>query len=107
MLLQQTISAAALLMTAITTGAMPAAANAESSKAIVVKLGFASPLTGAQVHLGKDNENGAQLAVDEINAAGLVVNGRHVRLELIPEDDAADPRTGTQVAQKLVDDGVV
>ncbi|WP_321813183.1 MULTISPECIES: branched-chain amino acid ABC transporter substrate-binding protein [unclassified Paraburkholderia] len=107
MLLKPTISAIALLATAIATETLPLAAKAETSKDVVVKVGFASPLTGAQAHLGKDNENGAQLAVDEINATGLVVNGRRVRLELISEDDAADPRTGTQVAQKLVDDGVV
>ncbi|CAM2157937.1 branched-chain amino acid transport system substrate-binding protein [Paraburkholderia tropica] len=105
--LKQIISTSALLITAIATGALPCAVKAESTGDVVVKIGFASPLTGAQAHLGKDNQNGAQLAVDEINAAGLIVNGHRVQLQLISEDDAADPRTGTQVAQKLVDDGVV
>src|SRR5512143_3563386 len=67
----------------------------------------ASPLTGPQAHLGKDSENGARLALDEINAAGLTLGGKKVVLELKSEDDAADPKTATTVAQKLVDEGVV
>ncbi len=72
-----------------------------------VLIGQASPLTGPQAHLGKDNENGARLALDEINAAGLTLGGKKVVLELKSEDDAADPKTATTVAQKLVDEGVV
>jgi branched-chain amino acid transport system substrate-binding protein len=73
----------------------------------VVRIGSVAPLTGAQTHIGKDNENGARLAVDEINAQGLVLGGKPVKLELLSEDDAADPKTATIVAQKLVDSGVV
>lgn len=72
----------------------------------VVRIGSVAPLTGPQAHLGKDNENGVRLAVEEINAQGLVLGGRPVRLELIGEDDAADPKTATIVAQKLADMGV-
>ena len=72
----------------------------------VVAIGQVSPLTGPQAHLGKDNENGARLALDEINAAGLTLGGKKVVLELKSEDDAADPKTATTVAQKLVDEGV-
>jgi len=70
---------------------------------IVVKLGHVAPLTGGIAHLGKDNENGAILAVDEANAKGLKLGGKTVKLELITEDDQADPKVGTTVAQKLVD----
>ncbi|MEM5437563.1 branched-chain amino acid ABC transporter substrate-binding protein [Paraburkholderia diazotrophica] len=73
----------------------------------VVKIGHVGPLTGGSSHLGKDNENGARLAVEEINQTGLVIGGRKVRLELDGEDDAADPKTGTQIAQKFVDEHVV
>ena len=72
----------------------------------VVLIGQASPLTGPQAHLGKDNENGARLALDEINAAGFTLGGKKVVLEMKSEDDAADPKTATTVAQKLVDEGV-
>ena len=73
----------------------------------VVKIGHVGPLTGAIAHLGKDNENGARLAVEEINAAGLTIDGKAIKLELVTEDDAGDPKTGTAVAQKLVDAKVV
>jgi branched-chain amino acid transport system substrate-binding protein len=72
----------------------------------VVKIGFASPLTGAQAHYGKDNQNGAQLAIDELNARGVKVGGTPVKFELIAEDDQADPKVGTVVAQKLIDSGI-
>ncbi len=73
---------------------------------VVVRIGSVAPLTGPQAHLGKDNDNGARLALDEINSAGLTLGGKKVRLELISEDDQADPRTATIIAQKLVDNGV-
>jgi len=73
----------------------------------VIKIGSVAPLTGPQTHIGKDNENGARLAVDEINARGLELGGKKVKLELLGEDDQAEPKTATIVAQKLVDAGVV
>ena len=73
---------------------------------VVVKLGFAGPLTGPASHLGKDEQYGAQLALDDANAKGVVLGGQKVRFELMPEDDQADPRTATTVAQRLVDAGV-
>jgi branched-chain amino acid transport system substrate-binding protein len=80
---------------------------ADAGDAAVVLIGHAAPLTGQLANMGKDSENAARLAIDEINAQHLVIGGKPVRLELDSQDDAADPRTGTQVAQKLVDDGVV
>jgi len=74
---------------------------------IEVKIGHVAPLTGPIAHLGKDNENGARLALEEINTAGLTIDGKKVFLTLVPEDDAEDPKTATQVAQKLVDAKVV
>lgn len=73
----------------------------------IVKIGHAAPLTGGLAHQGKDCENGARLAVEEINAQGLVIGGQKVTLQLDAQDDAGDPRTATQVAQRLVDDKVV
>ena len=79
----------------------------ETAGGDVIKIGSVAPLTGPQTHIGKDNENGARLAVDEINAKGLELGGRKVKLELLGEDDQAEPKTATIVAQKLVDAGVV
>lgn len=72
-----------------------------------VVIGHVAPLTGSIAHLGKDSENGARLAIDEINSRGLVVGGKKLTLRLDAQDDAADPKTATQVAQKLVDEKVV
>jgi branched-chain amino acid transport system substrate-binding protein len=74
--------------------------------AIEVKIGHVAPLTGAIAHLGKDNENGALLAVEEANASGVKLGGKSVKFVLVGEDDQADPKTGTTVAQKLVDEKV-
>ena len=72
-----------------------------------VKIGHVGPLTGGIAHLGKDNENGARLAIEEANAAGAKIGGKDVKFVLVAEDDQADPKVGTTVAQKLVDAGVV
>ena len=87
--------------------ALLAVGGSASAQDAVVKIGHVGPLTGAIAHLGKDNENGARLAVEEINKAGLMIDGKKITLELVGEDDAGDPKTGTAVAQKLVDSKVV
>ena len=69
----------------------------------VVKIGHVGPVSGAIAHLGKDNEWGARLAIEELNAKGVSINGKKVKLELVAEDDASDPKQGTAAAQKLVD----
>ena len=68
-----------------------------------VKIGHVGPLTGGIAHLGKDNENGARLAIEEANAAKTKIDGKEVKFTLVAEDDQADPKVGTTVAQKLVD----
>lgn len=73
---------------------------------MIVRIGSVAPLTGPQAHLGKDNDNGARMAIDELNAEGVTLGGRKVKFELVSEDDQADPRTATIVAQKLVDERV-
>jgi hypothetical protein len=73
----------------------------------VVKIGVSAPLTGAGAANGKDIENGVRLTVEEANAQHPKLDGREVRFELDSVDDQGDPRIGVQVAQKLVDDGVV
>jgi branched-chain amino acid transport system substrate-binding protein len=74
---------------------------------LVVKIGSVAPTTGPIAHLGKDNENGVRLAVDDINAQKVMIDGKVLKLELLAEDDQADPKQGTTVAQKLVDAKVV
>jgi branched-chain amino acid transport system substrate-binding protein len=71
--------------------------------AVEVKIGHVGPITGGIAHLGKDNENGARLAIEQANEAKIKLGGKEVRFVLVAEDDQADPKVGTTVAQKLVD----
>ena len=78
-------------------------ASAASAQEQVVRIGHVSATSGPIAHLGKDIENGARMAIDELNAKGVTIGGRKVKFELLAEDDAGDPRQGTAAAQKLVD----
>jgi branched-chain amino acid transport system substrate-binding protein len=97
---------AAALLTACGKEEAPPAPKAEAPKApevMIVKIGSASPLTGPQAHIGIDIRNGVQLAVEDLNATGVEIGGKKVKLELVYEDDEANPTKATTVAQKLVD----
>ncbi|USX18156.1 branched-chain amino acid ABC transporter substrate-binding protein [Oxalobacteraceae bacterium OTU3REALA1] len=69
----------------------------------IIKIGHVAATSGPIAHLGKDNENGARMAVDELNAKGVVIGGKKYKIVLQAEDDAADPKQATAAAQKLVD----
>jgi branched-chain amino acid transport system substrate-binding protein len=81
----------------------PAATAPAAPAAVEVKIGHVGPITGGIAHLGKDNENGARLAIEQANEAKIKLGGKEVRFVLVAEDDQADPKVGTTVAQKLVD----
>ncbi len=78
-------------------------AQAPAKPAISIAIGSVAPLTGGIAHLGKDNENGARLAVEEANAAKIKIDGKEAVFELLAEDDQEDAKVGNTVAQKLVD----
>ncbi|KHK60157.1 branched-chain amino acid ABC transporter substrate-binding protein [Burkholderia sp. A9] len=73
---------------------------------VTVRIGQVSPLTGELAHIGKDDENGVRLAIEDLNAKRLKIGGQPVTFVLDSQDDAADPKTAMVVAQKLVDDRV-
>ena len=77
-----------------------------SAQDMVVKIGHVGPTSGAIAHLGKDNENGARMAIEALNAKGVMIGGKKAKFELLAEDDAGDPKQGTSAAQKLVDSKV-
>lgn len=81
----------------------PAPAKATEPAGVTVTIAHAGPLTGTLAHLGKDDENGVALAIEHANARKLVIDGKLVTFKLQSEDDQADPKVGTTVAQKLVD----
>jgi branched-chain amino acid transport system substrate-binding protein len=79
----------------------PKAPAAEET--VTVKIGHAGPLTGGIAHLGKDDENGVHLAVDEATAKKIKIGGKTIKFEMQSEDDQADPKMGPTIAQKFVD----
>jgi branched-chain amino acid transport system substrate-binding protein len=83
--------------------AIAAVAGIAAAQETVVKIGHVGPVSGAQAHYGKDNENGVRMAIEEINAAGTTIGGKKIKFEIQAEDDAADPKQGTAAAQKLCD----
>ncbi|MYM97704.1 branched-chain amino acid ABC transporter substrate-binding protein [Duganella vulcania] len=83
--------------------ALACAATGMARAEDVIRIGHVAATSGPIAHLGKDNENGARMAVDELNAKGVVIGGKKYKIVLQAEDDAADPKQGTVVAQKLVD----
>jgi branched-chain amino acid transport system substrate-binding protein len=83
-----------VIAVAVTAVVLAACGKKEAaSDAQVIKIGHVGPVSGAIAHLGKDNENGARMAIEELNAAGLKMGDKPVKFELLAED----------AAQKLVD----
>ena len=90
----------------VAVAALAFAAVSQAGAQEVVKIGHVGPTSGAIAHLGKDNENGARMAIEELNARGVTIGGKKVKFELLAEDDGGDPKQGTAAAQKLVDSKV-
>jgi branched-chain amino acid transport system substrate-binding protein len=90
-------------MKLVAVAALATIAGIASAQDMVVKIGHVAPISGSQASYGKDNENGARMAIEDLNAKGVVIGGKKVKLELVAEDDAADPKQGAAVAQKLCD----
>ena len=83
--------------------AIAAAAGVALAQDMVVKIGHVAPMSGGQAHYGKDNENGVRMAIEDLNAQKVKIGGKTIKFEIAAEDDAADPKQGTAVAQKLCD----
>jgi branched-chain amino acid transport system substrate-binding protein len=79
------------------------APKAPVAEVVTVKIGSAAPLTGEIAHLGKDNDNGVQLAIAQANDKHLKIGGKEVKFEVMSEDDQADPKLGPTIAQKFAD----
>ncbi|GAA1813764.1 branched-chain amino acid ABC transporter substrate-binding protein [Agromyces neolithicus] len=102
-LLQVAVAASVLALTAGCSSGLAGGDSADSGDG-PIKFGMLAPFSGSESAFGSYMENGAQLAVNEINEAGGVL-GR--QLELVVEDDACDATTAVSGANKLVTDGIV
>jgi branched-chain amino acid transport system substrate-binding protein len=91
-------------LTVTVAAAIAAMAGLASAQDVqVVKIGSVAPMSGAQAHYGRDNANGVLMAVEDLNTKNVVIGGKKIKFEAQVEDDAADPKQGTAVAQKLCD----
>ena len=97
-----TFTAATMCLTAIT-GCGSNGTN-KSASSDVYKIGSIGPITGGAASYGNSVKHGAQIAIDEINAAGGV-NGK--KLELVFEDDQNDAEKAISAYNKVMDQGVV
>lgn len=68
----------------------------------VVKIGYSGPLSGGAALYGKNVLDGMQMAAAEVNAAGLEVAGKKVKLEIVALDDKYNPSETAINAQRLV-----
>lgn len=68
-------------------------------KAEIIKIGAMLPLSGDASQYGEWGKNGISLAVDEINSKGGIKGNK---IEVIYEDDAADPKKGVSAVNKLI-----
>ena len=100
-------SAAATVPT-VTPAPYPAPSPAPSPPLadLVVRIGHAGPTSGSIAHLGRDNEMGAMLAIEERNARGVQVAGSRAKFELVTRDDASDAKKAVEIASQLVASGV-
>lgn len=71
-----------------------------------IKIGFAGPLSGAFSNLGTEIQNGAQMAIDDMNAANFIVNGKKAVFSLVSVDDQASASIAPTAAASLVSQGV-
>ncbi len=99
-----------MIITAIAVAALLAFAvagcgeeEATEGEAEVFKIGFCADLSGGYSSYDTPIRDGAQFAVDEINAAGGV-NG--TQLELIVKDNKNDKALAIQTTQELMDEGI-
>jgi branched-chain amino acid transport system substrate-binding protein len=77
---------------------------ASGVQAATVKIGFNVPLTGFAAADGSSALTGAELAVEQANAAGGI-NGSMI--ELVVYDDQASPKEAVPIAQKLIEKDAV
>jgi branched-chain amino acid transport system substrate-binding protein len=97
------LAAAALAAAALTLGLAACGGSNDSGSSGKWRIGLEAPLTGDQQSIGQGMLNGAQLAAGEINDGGGL-QGKDV--EIVPIDDAADPKTGVAAANQAIDAGL-
>lgn len=73
---------------------------------VTVVIGSAAPMSGPQAAFGQDNTNGVRMAINDLNKQNIMIGGKKVIWKIDAQDDQADPKQATSVAQKFVDEKV-
>ena len=68
-----------------------------------ITIAVAGPMTGGESAFGRQMQNGAEMAIADLNAAGGVL-GKKLALQV--GDDACDPKQARSVAEKLAGSGI-
>lgn len=96
----RTSSALSLALVAMS---LASAHAADAEKPLVVRIAHGGPVSGPIAALGKDEENGVRMAIDELNARKLQLGGRPVQWKLEAGDDVGDPGQATALARRFCD----
>ena len=73
---------------------------------VTVTIGSAAPMSGPQASFGQDNTNGVRMAINDLNKENIKIGGKKVIWKIDAQDDQADPKQATTIAQKFVDEKV-
>lgn len=92
-----------LMHVAYAAGSAGSAGTADVNKPLVVRIAHGGPVSGPIAALGKDEENGVRMAIDELNARKLQLGGRNVQWKLEAGDDAGDPGQAASLARRFCD----
>ncbi|MBC2726633.1 ABC transporter substrate-binding protein [Desulfosporosinus sp.] len=91
-----------LVITGCSTKTAPISTTSSTSMEIkTINIGYTGPLSGGAALYGKDNTDGLDMAVDEINAKGMIVGGQKYKLNLVKLDDQYLPDKAATNARRL------
>ena len=96
----RTSSALSLALAAV---CLSPAYAADVQKPLIVRIAHGGPVSGPIAALGKDEENGVRMAIDELNARKLQMGGRPVQWKLEAGDDVGDPAQAASLARMFCD----
>jgi len=68
----------------------------------VIKIGYVAPFTGPAAEFGINGWRGMQIAVDEVNAEGIVVDGETYQIEIIRYDSMCEPTESVASVHKMI-----
>ena len=99
-----------LITCAILVGCQPdeGAPDVEPETDNIIKIGYVAPFTGPAAEFGTNGWRGVQIAVDEVNAEGILINGEVYTIEIIRYDSTCEPTQSVASVHKMIlEDGVI